>query len=149
MWSMSRKKHEDLSLLHLPVETKDKKPVAVVDYNQGKSRIDLSDQYTAVQTSLRKEIKWYCKLAFEILLGMALVNLYLVFRSVSQRKIDLRQFKKELVEKMLNLPKPQQHPRLQGLKQIKHQTQEEDILGVIRNLSNKKEETLLLKKLGR
>ena len=99
------------------METKDKKPVAVVDYNQGKSGIDLSDQYTGVQTSLRKEIKWYRKLAFEILLGMALVNSYLVFRSVSPRKIDLRQFKKELIEKMLNLPKPQQHPRLQGLKQ--------------------------------
>ena len=95
-----------------------KKPVAVVDYNQGKSDIDLFDQYTAVATSLCKGIKWYLhrKLAFEILLGMALVNSYLVFRSMSPRKIGLRQFKEELVEKMLNLLKLEQQPRPQRLK---------------------------------
>ena len=90
---------------------KTKKTVAAVDYNQGKSGIDLSDQYTALATSLRKGIKWYRKLAFEILLGMALVNSYLVFRSMSPRKIGLLQFKEKLVEKMINLPKPEQHPR--------------------------------------
>ena len=106
-------------------------------------------------TSLRKGIKLYRKLSFEILLGMALVNSYLVFRLVSPRKIGLRQFKEELVEKMLNLSKPDNIPDhkdwnntfLQKSK-IKPQTQE-DLLGVIRNLPNKKEEAWLLKKLGR
>ena len=94
-----------------------KKTVAVIDYNQGKNGINLSDQYAAVATSLHKKIKWYRKLAFEILLGMALVNSYLVFRSMLPRKIGQHQFKEELVEKMLNLPKPEQHPRPQGLKE--------------------------------
>ena len=114
-----RKKHVDLWLLHHAVETKEQKQktVAVVDYNQGNSGIDLSDQYTAVTISLPKEIKWYCKLAFEILLGIALVNSYLVFRSMLPRKIGLHQFKEEFIEKILNLPKSEQHPRPQRLKQ--------------------------------
>ena len=74
---------------------------------------------------------------------MALMNSDLL-GSVSPRKIGLHQFKEELVEKMLNLPKPKQHPRPQGLKQNfltevqKPQTQGEDVLGVIQNLTNKK-----------
>ena len=96
---MSRKKHVDLWLLHYPVETKvqkEKKSVAVVDYNQGKSGNDLSDQYTAVATSLRKGIKWYRKLAFEMLLRIALVNSYLdqcrqeKLACVSSRKSSLK-----------------------------------------------------------
>jgi hypothetical protein len=50
------------------------KPEMIVAYNEGKSPVDLSDQMAAYQTPLRKSIKWYRKLAFEILLNTAMVN---------------------------------------------------------------------------
>ena len=50
------------------------KPLAVLAYNRGKGSIDLSDQMTSYITTLRKGVKWYRKLAIELLLGMAVVN---------------------------------------------------------------------------
>ena len=92
---------------------------------------------------------------------MARVNSHFVFRSVSPRKLAGVSSRKSSLKKMLNLPKPEQHPK--GLKlpflqenniflqksKIKPQTQGKDVSGVIQHLSNKKEETLLLKELGR
>ena len=39
------------------------KPKAVIEYNKGKASIDLSDQMGAYASVLRKDIKWYRKLA--------------------------------------------------------------------------------------
>lgn len=41
------------------------KPKMVVDYNLGKSSVDLSDQMIAYSSPLRKTLKWYKKLAIE------------------------------------------------------------------------------------
>ncbi|KAL6417637.1 hypothetical protein ACFW04_011818 [Cataglyphis niger] len=45
------------------------KPRMVVEYNLGKSSVDLSDQMVAYCSPLRKTIKWYRKLAIELLLN--------------------------------------------------------------------------------
>ncbi|CAK1595465.1 unnamed protein product [Parnassius mnemosyne] len=47
------------------------KPKIVKDYNSAKSAVDLSDQMIAYSTPLRKTVKWYRKLAVELLLNTA------------------------------------------------------------------------------
>lgn len=50
------------------------KPKAIVDYNAGKSSIDLSDQMSSYSSALRKSIRWYKKLAVEMLLGKCFLS---------------------------------------------------------------------------
>ena len=45
------------------------KPMVVVDYNRGKCAVDLSDQMIAHSTVHRRNLKWYIKLALELLLN--------------------------------------------------------------------------------
>ena len=53
------------------------KPEAVVFYNQHKQGIDLSDQMSSYHTALRRSVKWYHKVAIELLLGTAVVNAFI------------------------------------------------------------------------
>jgi hypothetical protein len=54
------------------------KPHVVLDYNEGRQGTDLSDQLSAYYTYLRKSIKWYRKVAFELVFETALVNSYFI-----------------------------------------------------------------------
>lgn len=73
-----------------------KKPEMIVTYNQGKSPVDQSDQMTAYQSPLRKTIKWYRKLAFEILLNTAMVNAWLMFKEVEHVETGILGFRKSV-----------------------------------------------------
>ncbi|KAJ8933858.1 hypothetical protein NQ318_004689 [Aromia moschata] len=57
------------------------KPQAIIDYNKGKSSIDISDQMSSYSTALRRSIRWYKKVAIEILLGTSMVNAHFIFGS--------------------------------------------------------------------
>ena len=59
------------------------KPIATLAYNKGKSGIDKSDQMALYATSLRKGVKWYHKLAIELLLGVAVVNAWTLYGKAS------------------------------------------------------------------
>ena len=50
------------------------KPEAILCYNQCKQGIDLSDQLSSYYNCLRKTIRWYHKVAIDLLLGTAVVN---------------------------------------------------------------------------
>lgn len=50
------------------------KSPAVVDNNKGKGSIDLSDQMASYNSALRKTVKWYKKIAIELIFGTCLVN---------------------------------------------------------------------------
>lgn len=76
------------------------KPQIVVAYNQGKSAVDLSDQLTAYQSPLRKTVKWYRKLAIEIILNTAMVNAWVMYREVSKENIKLLEFRKKVTYKL-------------------------------------------------
>lgn len=43
------------------------KPVAIQEYNENKMGIDLSDQLASYGTIQRKGVKWYRKVAMELL----------------------------------------------------------------------------------
>jgi len=63
-----------------------KKPLVVEDYNTGKSYIDRSDQMSSYSSPLKKTIKWYKKVAFDILLSTTTVNALSLFKSVTKNK---------------------------------------------------------------
>lgn len=50
------------------------KPRVVADYNKRKGYIDLTDQMGSYHTCLRKSIKWYRKLIFDIICNTTMVN---------------------------------------------------------------------------
>ena len=94
------------------------KPQAVLDYNGGKQGIDLSDQVSAYYTCLRRSVKWYQKVAFELIFGTAIVNAYLIYKeNYDTSHITMLQFRESLVRSLLlgapfeNLkPGPRQQP---------------------------------------
>ena len=78
------------------------KPQVVLDYNEGRQGTDSSDQLSAYYTCLRKSIKWYRKVAFELVFGMALVNSYLIYKAnYTKCKVIILQFRKSLVQSLL------------------------------------------------
>uniref|UniRef100_A0A8D9E8V9 PiggyBac transposable element-derived protein domain-containing protein n=1 Tax=Cacopsylla melanoneura TaxID=428564 RepID=A0A8D9E8V9_9HEMI len=58
------------------------KPLAVVEYNKGKVGIDLSDQMASYHSTVRKGIKWNRRLGLEALLGMTVVNAWILCKLV-------------------------------------------------------------------
>lgn len=43
------------------------KPKNVIEYNKSKIRVDLADQMSSYSSCLRKSIKWFHKLMFELI----------------------------------------------------------------------------------
>lgn len=46
-----------------------------------------------INLPLRKGIRWYQKLAFEVLLGTTVVNCYIVYKNVTKAKISITKFR--------------------------------------------------------
>nr|CAI5849428.1 unnamed protein product [Callosobruchus analis] len=83
------------------------KPKAVIDYNQAKSFIDLSDQMSSYSTSLQRSIKWFKKIATELILGASVVNAHQLFKLYKDdaSKISITTFKENLCMQLLNVSK--------------------------------------------
>lgn len=71
------------------------KPKIVVEYNLKKSSVDLSDQMIAYSSPLRKTLKWYRKLAIEILLNTCMVNAMVLFKQTTRKKYSKSRFQNE------------------------------------------------------
>lgn len=80
-----------------------KKPRVIHYYNKGKCGIDLSDQMSSYATSLRKGVKWCRKLATEMLLGISIVNSWIVYKAATRRKIQIRKFRFETASYLLGI----------------------------------------------
>lgn len=65
------------------------KPAIIVDYNRAKGAVDLSDQMAAYQTPLRKTLKWYKKIAFDLILNVAMVNALVLYKTVTNKHIPI------------------------------------------------------------
>lgn len=60
------------------------KPHVVADYNNGKSNIDLTDlMWSYYNTCLRRSIKWYRKLIFDLICNTSMVNGLSIYTSVT------------------------------------------------------------------
>lgn len=100
------------------------KPQCILDYNNSKKGVDISDQMSSYYTCLRKTIKWYKKVVFEIILGIAVVNSWVIFQNNTKKKIDMLAFRDQLIHSLLNdnnddeeieddqnVPAPKKNPR--------------------------------------
>ena len=65
----------------------------VVEYNLGKSLVDLSDQMIVYSSPLRKTLKWYKKLAIKLLLNICMVNAMVLFQQVILKNIQIPDFR--------------------------------------------------------
>ena len=54
-------------------------------------------------TTLRKGIKWYRKLGLELLLGISMVNAWVVYKHVTKKTIKIRTFREEVVKDLLQV----------------------------------------------
>jgi hypothetical protein len=78
------------------------KPQVVLDYNEGRIGTDLSDQLSSYYTCLRRSIKWYRKVAFELVFGTALVNSYLIYKeNYAISKVTILQLRETFVRSLL------------------------------------------------
>jgi hypothetical protein len=78
------------------------KPQVILDYNEGRQGTDLSDQLSTYHTCLRRSIKWYKKVAFELIFGTAVVNSYLIYKeNYATSNIQILQFRESLVRSLL------------------------------------------------
>jgi len=74
----------------------------VLDYNTGKSSIDLADQMASYSNPLRRRsLKWYRKLAMNLLLNISVVNASVLFKKVTGPKISITEFRAALVERFI------------------------------------------------
>lgn len=79
------------------------KPDMIIDYNNSKAFIDLSDQLKSYSCSLRRGIKWFRKLAIELITGTALVNSLILYKLVNKKKISITTFKEQVCLKLLQI----------------------------------------------
>lgn len=76
------------------------KPSSVLDYNNAKSYIDLSDQMASYSSPLRRNVKWYKKLIFELLFNTALVNALVLYKKVN-RNMQITEFREKIALALL------------------------------------------------
>lgn len=80
------------------------KPDSIIEYNSAKQGIDLSDQMTSYYDPLRKTVRWYHKLAFSFLLGIAVSNARLLYNAIRTKKMAILQFRQILIRSLVNPP---------------------------------------------
>lgn len=73
------------------------KPKLIVDYNDAKSSVDISDQMTAYCNPLRKTLKWYKKVALEFFLNTSVVNAWILYNTRHHESVSILEFRKKLV----------------------------------------------------
>ncbi|XP_068619896.1 LOW QUALITY PROTEIN: piggyBac transposable element-derived protein 4-like [Battus philenor] len=79
-------KHSDKIAVVVKKGKQIRKPKVILDYNKSKGSVETSDQMGAYSSSLRKTVKWYKKLAMELLLNMAVVNAWVMYNENKQSK---------------------------------------------------------------
>lgn len=70
----------------------------------GKSYIDRSDQMASYSSPLKRSLKWYRKIAFDILLSTSVVNALSLFKSVTKNNVKITFFKEEIIKSLLHKP---------------------------------------------
>lgn len=74
-----------------------RKPACVINYNNNKFGVDLSDQRMSYGAFEHRSVKWWRKLSFHTFL-MCLVNACILYNQVKRKKISLSQFIKDLCQ---------------------------------------------------
>ena len=78
-------------------------PEVITDYNNCKAFTDISDQMKSYSIAVRRGIKWFRKLAVELITGTAAINAYTIYKKISGKNISITKFREELAVKLLKL----------------------------------------------
>ncbi|KOB52358.1 PiggyBac transposable element-derived protein 4 [Operophtera brumata] len=80
------------------------KPNMILDYNERKKGIDLSDELASYYSPIRKTLTWYKKIAVDVIFGVAVINaLYLYKKLNPQNKRSLLQAQTDIVRKLVGV----------------------------------------------
>ncbi|KAL4125889.1 hypothetical protein QTP88_010126 [Uroleucon formosanum] len=77
------------------------KPQVIIDYNIGKGLVDVTDLRNSYHNPLRKTVKWYKKVVFELLLNTSVLNALSSYEEIRQEKMDITVFREMLVISLL------------------------------------------------
>ncbi|KAK6047736.1 hypothetical protein COOONC_14759, partial [Cooperia oncophora] len=78
------------------------KPEVVIDYNAGKSFIDLSDQMASYCPFQRKTYKWYLRIFFHLVCQCAVTNAWTLMKQHRRCSLPITEFKKDIVRELLS-----------------------------------------------
>ena len=82
--------------------------VLAYTYSKAKVSIDLSDQMASYVATTKRGVKSYRKLGIELLLGMSIVNAWVMCKHISHKKIDIRTFREQQATGLLNIDELQE-----------------------------------------
>lgn len=82
------------------------KPAMVVEYNKGKAFVDLSDQMASYAPYVRRTVKWYMRLVFQLITSTAMVNALHLYNKINNKKMGITEFKEEVVDALVHLESP-------------------------------------------
>ncbi|KAK9751412.1 Transposase IS4 [Popillia japonica] len=75
-------------------------PSCVQDYNKAKKGVDFSDQMSSYHTILRRGLKWYRKVMFELFFGTCTVNAWIIYNHISNTKVSITEFRISLAKQL-------------------------------------------------
>lgn len=64
--------------------------------------MDRSDQMVSYSSPLKKSLKWYRKIAFDILLSTSIFNALSLFKSVIKNNVKITLKKKKIIKSLLH-----------------------------------------------
>ena len=79
------------------------KPLSIIAYNNAKAGIDSSDQMDFYVATMQKGVKWYKKLGIELILEVAVVNAWVMYKRVSHKKILITSFAEKLAANLIQI----------------------------------------------
>ncbi|CAF4947421.1 unnamed protein product [Pieris macdunnoughi] len=114
-------KHSDKFAVAVKKGKQIRKPRVILDYNKSKGSVDMSDQMGAYSSPLRKTVKWYKKLAVELLLNTAVVNAWVMYTENKKSNISIVDFRRALIEYLIRPADSQERNLNQRPKRLKHE----------------------------
>ena len=81
--------------------------MVVADHNRGKCAVDLSGQMITYSTTHRRTLKWYTKLASELLLNTSISNAMILYKQATKTKIKVSDFRMALAMHLTQCHSPE------------------------------------------
>ena len=81
-------------------------PAVILDYNRIKQGVDMSDQLASYHSPLRRSIRWYHKVVFEIVLNTAIVNSRILFNKLTEKNVSMKSFREAIARYLIGIDEP-------------------------------------------
>lgn len=78
------------------------KPKVVFDCDEANGFVDISDLKGSYHPPLRRSLKWYRKVEFELLLNTSLLNALTLITTVTGNKIGVTEFRESILKSQIS-----------------------------------------------